>query len=158
MLGEYAATLGDLGRGREMLAASRKLLTRDARNARGLLLQAQLAARAGDNGLARSLLGKTGGQLKNLPGKMLLSGILELRAHNNLLAIEALEPLVARQPGNVQAQELLANAYYASGDAKMVVRRFAALAARSDASPYLLTLVARAHEILGNASIGRAPA
>jgi cellulose synthase operon protein C len=149
VLGEYAATLGDLDRAREMLAASRKLLTRDARNARGLLLQAQLAARAGDNGLARNLLNKTGDQLRSLPAKMLLDGILELRAHNNLLAIEALEPLVARQPGNVQAQELLANAYYASGDAKTVVRRFAGLAARSDASPYLMTLVARAHEILG---------
>ena len=148
VLGEYAATLGDLGRARDMLAASRKLLTRDTRNARGLLLQAQLAARAGDNSLARSLLNKTGDQLKNLPAKMLLSGILELRSHNNLLAIEALEPLVRIQPGNVQAQELLANAYYASGDAKTVVRRFSGLAARSDASPYLMTLVARAHEVL----------
>lgn len=146
---EQAATLGDLGRGKDMLAVSRKLMARDNRNARGLLLQAELAARAGDNGLARSLLNKTGDQLKNLPAKMLLSGILELRSHNNLLAIEALEPLVARQPGNLQAQELLANAYYASGDAKTVVRRFASLAARGDASPYLMTLVARAHEILG---------
>ena len=153
VLGEYAATLGDLGRANDMLTASRKLLTRDARNARGLLLQAQLAARAGDNSLARGLLNKTGDQLKNLPAKMLLSGILELRSHNNLLAIEALEPLVRRQPGNVQAQELLAQAYYASGDVKTVVRRFAGLAARSDASPYLMTLVARAYEIQGERAL-----
>ena len=153
VLGEQAATLGDLGRAREMLGVTRKLLARDSRNARGLLLQAQLAARAGDNSLARSLLNKTGDQHKNLPAKMLLSGILELRSHNNFLAIEALEPLVARQPGNVQAQELLANAYYASGDAKSVVRRFAGLAARSDASPYLMTLVARAYEVLGERAL-----
>ncbi len=149
VLREYAATLGDLGRGSDMLAASRKLMARDARNARGLLLLAQLALRAGDNGLARTLLNRTGDQLKALPAKILVDGLLELRSGNYLLAIEALEPLVQRQPGNVQAQELLASAYYASGDARMVVRRFGALALRSDASPYLLTVVARAHEVLG---------
>lgn len=149
VLREYAATLGDLGRGSEMLAASRRLMGRDARNARGLLLLAELAMRADDNGLARTLLNRTGDQLKSLPAKMLLDGILELRSGNYLLAIEALEPLAQRQPGNMQAQELLASAYYANGDARMVVRRFGALAARSDASPYLLTLVGRAHEVLG---------
>ena len=149
VLREYAATLGDLGRTEEMLAASRRLLTRDARNARGLLLQAQLASRAGDNSLARSLLNKTGNQLDNLPGKMLLTGILELRTHNNLLAIETLDRLADRQPANAQVQELLASATYASGDFKGVVRRFAPLAGRSDASPYLMTVVARAHEVLG---------
>lgn len=149
VLREYAATLGDLGRGSEMLAASRRLMGRDARNARGLLLLAELAMRADDNGLARTLLNRTGDQLKSLPAKMLLDGILELRSGNYLLAIEALEPLVQRQPGNMQAQDLLASSYYANGDARMVVRRFGALAARSDASPYLLTLVGRAHEVLG---------
>ena len=149
VLREYAATLGDLGRGSEMLAASRKLMARDGRNARGLLLLAQLAMRANDNGLARTLLNRTGDQLKSLPAKMLVDGILQLRAGNYLLAIEALEPLTRRQPGNAQAQELLASAYYANGDARMVVRRFGAMALRGDASPYLLTVVARAHEVLG---------
>ena len=149
VLGQYAATLGDLGRGSEMLAASRRLMARDGRNARGLLLLAQLALRAGDNGLARTMLNRTGDQLKALPARMLVDGILELRAGNNLLAIEALEPLVQRQPGNMQAQELLASAYYANGDVQVVVRWFGALALRGDASPYLLTLVGRAHEVLG---------
>ena len=150
VLREYAATLGDLGRAGEMLAATRKLLRRDARNARGLLLLAELAVRADDTGLARTLLNRTGDQIRNLPARMLLDGILELRSGNYLLAIEALEPLVQRQPGNAQAQELLASAYYANGDARMVVRRFGALAARSDASPYLMTVVARALEVLGD--------
>ena len=149
VLREYAATLGDLGRASDMLAASRRLLARDGRNARGLLLLAELALRADDNGLARTLLNRTGGQLKALPAKMLIDGILELRSGNYLLAIEALEPLAQRQPANGQALELLASAYYANGDARMVVRRFDALAGRSDASPYLLTVVARAHEVLG---------
>ena len=149
VLREYAATLGDMGRGSDMLAATRRLMARDGRNARGLLLLAELALRANDNGLARTLLNRTGDQLKALPAKMLVDGVLELRAGNYLLAIEALEPLVRRQPGNMQAQELLASAYYASGDARMVVRRFGAVATRSDASPYLLTTVARAHELLG---------
>lgn len=150
VLREYAATLGDLGRTSEMLEVTRRLLRRDARNARGLLLLAELAVRGDDTGLARTMLNRTGDQLKNLPARMLLDGILELRSGNYLLAIEALEPLAQRQPGNAQAQELLASAYYANGDARMVVRRFGPLAARSDASPYLLTLVGRAHEVLGD--------
>jgi tetratricopeptide (TPR) repeat protein len=149
VLREYAATLGDLGRTGEMLGVVRQLLRRDARNARGLLLLAELAVRAGDNGLARTMLNRTGGQLSKLPATMLLDGILELRSGNNLLAIEALEPLAQQQPGNAQAQELLASAYYANGDARMVVRRFGPMAARDDASAYLLTLVGRAHEVLG---------
>lgn len=149
-LREYAATLGDLDRGSEMLDASHRLLRRDARNARGLLLLAELAARAGNPELARTMLNRTGGQLNTLPAKLLLDAVLDLRAGNEVLAIEALEPLVRMQPGNMQAQEMLAAAYYAHGDARMVVRQFADLAARSDASPYLMTLVARAYEVLGD--------
>jgi tetratricopeptide (TPR) repeat protein len=149
VLREYAATLGDLGRTREMLGITRRLLRRDARNARGLLLLAELAVRADDNGLARTLLNRTGGQLSKLPAAMLLNGILELRSGNNLLAIEALEPLAQQQPGNSQAQELLASAYYANGDSRMIVRRFGPMATRDEASAYMLTLVGRAHEVLG---------
>ncbi len=149
VLGEYAATLGELGRAKGMLAATRKMLALDPKSAKALFLQAVLAARAGDTGLARSLLGKSGGKLDALPAKMLLEGVLELRTGNNLLAIEALERLVQWQPANERAQSLLAAAYYAQRDYTIVVRRFGPLAGNDAASPYLLTIVARAHEILG---------
>ncbi len=146
---EYAGTLGDLGQARRMLAVTLDLLRRDGRNARALLLQAQLAARAGDMSLARSLLNKTGNRLRTVPAMLLLDGIIELHGGNNLLAIEAFEKLVARQPANVQAQALLARAYYSAGNFKIVVTRFAPIAMRGDAGPEMLTLVARAYEALG---------
>ena len=148
-LGEYAATLGDLGRAQEMLAVTRTMLERGSGHGRAWFLQALLAARSGDASLARALLNRTGDQFRDKPARMLLDGVIELRSGNNLLAIEALERLVARQPANPEAQALLARAYYGAGDFKTLVRRFAPLAARGDASAYLLTLVARAHELLG---------
>ncbi len=148
-MGEYAATLGDLGQASRMLAVTRAMLERDGGNARALLLQAQLAARAGDMSLAKSLLNKTGDRLKGVPARMLLAGVIELEAGNNLLAIEAFEKLAQRQPANAEAQALLARAYYGAGNYRTVLERFAPLAARSDAGPQILTLVARAHEALG---------
>ena len=88
-MGEYAATLGDLGQASRMLAVTRAMLERDGGNARALFLQAQLAARAGDMSLAKSLLNKTGDRLKGVPARLLLEGVIELEAGNNLLAIEA---------------------------------------------------------------------
>jgi tetratricopeptide (TPR) repeat protein len=149
VLGEYAATLGDLDRAKDMLAASRHMLQLDSRNARALYLQAVLAARAGDNSLARSLLDKIGDRFDNVPGAMLLDAVLNLRSGNYLLATETLEKLVARQPDNMRAQELLAAAYYGAGSYSEVARRFDQAAGDGAASSYLLTTVARAHEMLG---------
>lgn len=148
-LGEYAATLGELGRARDMLAASRHMLEVDGRNARALYLQALLAARAGNNGLSRALLEKTGNRLERVPGAMLLDAVLNLRQDNFLLAIETLEKLVARQPANARARDLLASAYYGAGNYREVLRRFDQAAGEEMASAYLLTTVARAHEMLG---------
>jgi len=148
-LGEYAATLGDLGRAKDMLAVTRHMLELNSRNPQALYLQAVLAARADDNGLSRSLFDKIGDRFDNVPGAMLLDSVLNLRSGNFLLAAETLEKLAARQPGNMRAQELLAAAYYGAGSYSEVVRRFDPLAGDGAASPYLLTTVARAHEMLG---------
>ena len=149
VLGEYAATLGDLGRAHDMLKATRHMLELEPGNAQALYLQAVLAARAGDNGLARSMLEKIGDRFDRVPAVMLLDGLLNLRAGNFLLAVETLEKLVAQQPGNMRAQDLLAAAYYGAGSYSEVVRRFAEAAGDGAASPYLMTTVARAHEMLG---------
>lgn len=148
-LGEYAATLGDLGRAKDMLSVTRHMLELDSRNPQALYLQAVLAARADDNSLSRSLLDKIGDRFDNVPGAMLLDSVLNLRSGNFLLAAETLEKLVARQPGNMRAQELLAAAYYGAGSYSEVMRRFDPLAGDGAASPYLLTTVARAHEMMG---------
>lgn len=145
---EYAATLGDAGRAAEMLAVTREILERDSGNTRAFYLQAVLAARAGNFPLAKRLLDRTGDRLRDLPGAMLLRGIVEIDAQNHALAIAALEPLVKRQPDNLRARDLLARAIFLSGDYAQLVERFGEEAARDDASAYLTMTVARCWEQL----------
>ena len=149
VLGEYAATLGELGQAREMLAVTRKMIELDPSNPRAFYLQAVMAARAGKTRLARSLLNHTGTALSDVPGAMLLEGVLQIREGNYYLAIEALEKLAKLQPANPKAQVLLARAYYLAGEYRTVVKRFGATALWQEASPYLQTLVARSYEALG---------
>jgi tetratricopeptide (TPR) repeat protein len=149
LLGEYAASLGEAGRHREMLAVARNMVERDPRHPRAYFLQAVLAARAGNDNLARRLLARTDGAYDAVPAGQLLSGVLELRTGNAALAVDRFDALVRREPDNTAASLLLGRALLANGEANEVVARFAAWADRGDASPYLLTLVGRALEQLG---------
>ncbi len=149
LLGEYAATLGELGRNADMLAIARKMVEIDPTHPRAYFLQAVLAGRAGHDDLARRLLLKTGESYDELPAAILLGSALELRSGNPAQAIELLDPLVRRQPDNRAATLLLARAMLASGEANELLARFRYLADRPDASPYELTLIARALEHLG---------
>ena len=146
LLGEYAATLGELGRATDMLRATRRMLALDPGNARALYLQAVLAARAGKMDLARSLLGRTGDRLANMPAAMLLRGALELEAGNPNLAIDVLDRLVRIQPANGPARLLLARAAAVAGDHTQL---FAAASDDVSAAPYLLTLQAWAQADAG---------
>jgi tetratricopeptide (TPR) repeat protein len=150
LLGEYAATLGELGRAKDMLRITRKMIKLDGHNARAFYLQAVLAARVGNDNLARRLMWRVGDSFQNVPSAILLTGILDLRAGNNALAVEDFDDLVRMQPDNPLAQELFGRALLENGDAREVVQRFAKLAQRGDASPYLLTVVGRAYEVLGD--------
>src|SRR3546814_11757039 len=71
---DQAATLGDLGRYRDMLVALRKAAAIVPGDPRLYYLQAVLAARAGQFTLARSLLHRTRGQMDGEPGFMLQIG------------------------------------------------------------------------------------
>lgn len=146
LLGEYAATLGELGRAKDMLKATRHMLELDPANARALYLRAVLAARAGKMDLARSLLGRTGDRLADMPAAMLLRGVLELEAGNPNLAIDVLDRLVRMQPANLPARLLLARAAGVAGDR---VQLFSAVSDDIAGSPYLLTLQARAEADAG---------
>jgi tetratricopeptide (TPR) repeat protein len=149
LLGEYAASLAESGRNREMLKVARRMVTIDPRHPRAYFLQAVLAARAGEDNLARRLLWRTEGAYDAVPAGQLLKGILELRTGNASLAVRQFDALARSQPDNPRATLLLGRALLAAGEAGEVVERFEGLAARSDASPYLLTLVGRALEQLG---------
>ena len=150
LLGGYAAALGEAGRASDMLAVTRHMLEVAPHSPRAFFLQAVLAARAGQIDLARSLLSRTKGKLATDPAGMLLQGLLDLEAGNANVAADELAVLADRQPANQRVQLLLARALYASGDYNQLFTRFGALAQRSDASPYLLTLLGRANEDQGN--------
>ncbi len=149
VLGDKAATLGELGRAREMLRITRRMLELEPGNAQALFLQAVLAVRAGKAELARGLLNRTGDTLADVPAAMLLRGALELRAGNYLLAAEALDRLVRLQPGNHRARVLLARAQFLSGDYRLLLRDFGGAADWPETSRYMLILLGRAQEMLG---------
>ncbi|MCK9542615.1 MAG: tetratricopeptide repeat protein [Novosphingobium sp.] len=148
-LGEYAATLGDLNRATEMLAATRKMLAIDGKNPRAFFLQAVMAARAGETALARRLLSRMGERMARVPAAILLRGALELDAGNAQAAVEVLSRLADAQPANERARALLARALAQAGNWADLQMRFGREAERPDASPYILALLARAHEVAG---------
>ena len=76
LLAQYAATLGDLGRAKDMLVVTRKLVEVSPRHPMGYLLQASLAARAGQTNLARAIMSRAGNRLRGRPAAIMLQGAL----------------------------------------------------------------------------------
>ena len=147
--GDYAATLIDLGHYTVALKEIRTLQKANPGDPRMLYFQATIAARGGKSSLARRILQRTKGKLRDVPGAMLLGAALELDAGNVNLAVELSDRLLRYQPDNRLAQNILARAMARSGEPGAVVERFAPLAARVEASAYLLTVVARSLEETG---------
>lgn len=156
LLGEYAATLGDMGKYRDMLVVCRKLALVDPKNPRPLFQQAVLAARAGKTDLARAILLRTGSAFRDMPAAILLNGILEYRAGNTNLAVEQFDRLVRLQPDNLQARALLARALARQGDWRQLAQRFDSDAQSTFTRPYLKMLVGQAWVHLGQKARGQA--
>ena len=146
---DYAATLADMGHYAAALKEVRAVQKANLNDPRMLYLQAAIAARGGQPALARIILQRTRGKLRDVPGAMLLTAALELEAGNINLAVEQSDRLLRYQPDNQLAQHILARAMALSGAPGSLVERFAPLAERAEASAYLLTLVARSYEELG---------
>jgi Tfp pilus assembly protein PilF len=149
-LADYAATLGDAGEARASLKTARALAEVVPEEPRALYMQAVIAARGQQFTIARSLLGKSGMAARGVPAALLLDAVISLEEGNADSAAASLETLVARQPANARARELLARAIFDGGRDAELIRRFAPEATLPEASPYLLMLVARAHERLGD--------
>ncbi|WP_066527834.1 tetratricopeptide repeat protein [Erythrobacter sp. CCH5-A1] len=149
-LADYAATLGDGGEARASLKAARALAAAAPDDARAPYIQAVLAARGGQFTIARSLLGKSGMATRGVPAALLLDALISLEEGNADSAAAILEALAARQPANARVRELLARALFEGGRDADLVRRFGPEASLPEASPYLLMLVARAYERLGD--------
>jgi cellulose synthase operon protein C len=147
---ERASTLGDLGRTRDMLADTRRILSVSPGNPSAYYLQAVLAARGRDYGLARSLYRRTGGAFDRRPAAMLLAGTIELGAGNAALAMRPLQRLLESQPGNFKARRLLGAAQWRSGDAAAAVRTLRPIADRADADSYTLSVIGKAYARLGD--------
>jgi tetratricopeptide (TPR) repeat protein len=150
---ERAATLGDLGRMKEMLAETRKILAIQTNNPVAYYLQSMLAARAKKFDLARSLFQRTGGALDDKPAGMLLASAIDFETGNAEQAIARLQKLVGAQPDNVKARRLLAASQWRLGDAAGTIQTLRPLADRGDADSYVLTLIGKAYDKQGNTDL-----
>ncbi|MFM7403349.1 MAG: tetratricopeptide repeat protein [Erythrobacter sp.] len=150
ILAEYAATLGDSGQALAMLKLVLELAKAAPSDPRVPYLQAVLAVRGGELGLARSLLARSEMTSRGVPAALLLDALISLKEGNADSAAATLETLAARQPANARVRELLARALLAGRHDSDLVKRFADEVARPEASPYLVMLVARAHERIGD--------
>lgn len=148
-LADYAATLGDLGRYKDMLKVVRELATFAPNYPQVHYLQAVLAARGQDPVLAGTLLNRSGLVAQGVPSAMMLDAIVNMQQGTFDTAVETLDALAKRQPGNVRVSELLARALWLGGRDRDLVDRFAARAEAPSASPYLVMLVGRSFERMG---------
>jgi predicted Zn-dependent protease len=146
VLTQYAATLGDAGRATDMLAICRQILSRDNKNADAYYMQSVLAARAGRYKLAQSLMQRTSGRLDDVPAVILTQGVIAFGTGSYNLATERFRRLVAMQPDNRRARDLLARSLYLADDAKGVLETQPAIGMGSG---YAAWVSARAMEQLG---------
>jgi Flp pilus assembly protein TadD len=149
---EYAATAGDAGLNATALEASRRALATRPGSPQALYLQAVIAARAGKRDLARALLGRTGDAGLDMPGVVLLAGLLAYADGGYEQAVVSFRELAGRQPMNLVARRLLGAALLRSGDARGALDALRPMAMRADADSYTLMLVGRAFEATGERS------
>lgn len=139
---QYAATLGDLGRASDAVAATRTALISEPGSPEALYLQAVIAARAGQYALAQHALQLTGGALAARPSVALLDGALAYAQGRPQRAVRVWSRLVTMQPMNVAARRLLALAQIGIGDRAAALATLRPILSRADADGYALRLAA----------------
>ncbi|MDZ4307745.1 tetratricopeptide repeat protein [Allopontixanthobacter sp.] len=149
LMGDYAATLGELGQLKDMLVVVRRMIELDEENSQAFYLQAVLAARGGRFDLARNLLDRSGSLQRETPAAMLLSGIIDLETGNHASASQMFDRLERMQPDNARIRLLAARSLALGGKHRELVHRFEDRAGQPGAPPYLTTLVGRSYEVLG---------
>ncbi len=149
VLEEYAATLGELGRASDMLQTVRKIYSLQSKNGRAFYMQAVIAARAGEYGLAQRILLLAGSQVNETPGAMLVSAISEYQLGNHHRSADILERLVSMQPNNLQARKLLARAKQSAGENFDALDAIKPLVDRGQSDSYTAMIAARAFEATG---------
>ena len=152
---QYAATLGDLGRASDAVAATRTALVSEPGSPEALYQQAVIAARAGKYALAQHALQLTGGALAARPSVALLDGALAYAQGRPQRAVRVWSRLVTMQPMNVAARRLLALAQIGIGDRAAALATLRPILSRADADGYALRLAAMARAGDGSALIDR---
>jgi cellulose synthase operon protein C len=146
LLEEYALTLGEAGRNRDMLVQLRRIIALEGSNSKAFFMQAVIAARAGNYELARRILPKAGEAFNELPAAMLLNGIIEFELGNYNRSVDRLQRLLDIQPRNRHVRSLLAQAMVRAGRPFEALDTIQEIAARRDADSYSLMTAARAFE------------
>jgi cellulose synthase operon protein C len=147
---QAAATLGEAGRARDMLAMTRRIQAIEPGNADARYLQAVLAARADKPDLARALLYRIDEKMDAVPGVRLLKAVLDLSTGNSEQAITQLDDIVKAQPENLKARRLLGTAMWRAGDPRSAIAVLEPVARREDADSYTLSVIGRAYEDVGD--------
>jgi tetratricopeptide (TPR) repeat protein len=148
LMGDYAATLGEFGQAKDMLAVVRRMIDIDEYNPRAFFLQAVLAAQGGEFDLARNLLTRSGDLEREIPAAMMLSGIIDMEKGNYASAAQMFDNLERMQPDNTRIRLLAARSLSLGGNHRELVYRFKDRAMLPGAPPYLATLVGRSYEVL----------
>ena len=141
---ERAATYGDMGRMRDMLADARRVHSLTGGHPRAYYLQAVLAARARNFEVARLLWNRTRGAYDDTPSGMLLMSAIDFETGNEEQAAQRLARLVREQPGNRRARRLLAAAQWRMNDPAGTIATLRPIVDRPDADAYSLSLIGRA--------------
>jgi cellulose synthase operon protein C len=124
----------------------------DRKNGRAFYMQAVIAARAGEFGLAQRILVLAGSKINESPGAMLLSGITEYQLGNVNKAADIFERLVNMQPNNLIARKLMARAKQSAGENFDALDAIRPLVDRGQADSYSAMIAARAFEATGDRS------
>ncbi len=150
---QYAATLGDLGRASDALAATRAALVSEPGSPQAFYIQSVIAARAGRYDLAQQLLQLTGGALNRQPATVMLDGVLAYAQGRPQRAARVWARLVAMQPMNVAVRRLLAAAQIRVGDRPAALATLRPILARADADGYALRMAAEASPLRSGARL-----
>ncbi|MFM6853422.1 MAG: tetratricopeptide repeat protein, partial [Sphingopyxis sp.] len=145
---ELAASLGDAGRYREMLSPLRRAADLEPRNPRALFLQAVVAARGGELPLARTLLNRIGGADADVPAVLQLRAATALALETPREAEGFASRLVALQPENIVARQLLAIAQAKGDNPRGAIITLDPITTRPDADSWSLILLARSFSAL----------
>lgn len=152
LLSEYAATLGDAGRSVDMLKITRDILDIDPQNGGAYYMQAVIAARAREYGLARRLLILAGELQNNKPAGLLLSAIVEFELENYNQSIILFRKLLQIQPNNARALKLLSSAQYRAGQFETAYETASQFINKYGEDDYINIIAARSLEASDNRS------